>query len=207
MSRRSSRSLSVLALALAPLFAVTVPTAGAIAEEHDGGQGGPSTAGALVLAQDPGQHGDLRLTLTARVDAAAEPSASVLLRVDGVRILEYQVHRVAVGDTGCGGHEEVAPAEHEGVRSVVRGVAVLGGDAFGLDEGSPVQVWIDLRDRGDTHYEDAARVRIRPAPHGGESVVADEGEECGGGDHGWAYDSHWQPIMQVRSLIRPGFAP
>lgn len=199
--------------AIATAIVMTAASPSAIADEHDGGPGGPSTPGVTVFAQDPGTRGDLRITLTGRTDAAGEPSASLVLRVEGVRVVDYDVHRIAVGDTACGGHEEggITTAEHEGVRAVVRGVGVLGAAALGLPAGSAVQVWIDLKDRGAELYGDEARVRIRPAPHGGEEITPpsalEEDESCSGSGNGWSFDSSWQAIQQVRTHVLPGAAP
>lgn len=221
----SARLIPVVSLvALSAALALAVPATEAA--DGDGLRGGPSTPNANVVAVHTGaspfwfvstdpEHPDrpaaeLRLTLNARTDRAAVPSAQLLLEADGLEVLGFEVHRVAVGDTECGGTEEVAPAEdghEEGVRAVVRGVGVLASDGDGLAAGEPVQVWVDLDDRGEKAFGDRGRVRIRPAPHQDEAVVGagehEDGDSCsGGGEGGWTYDTRWMPMQQVIALAR-----
>lgn len=221
-SARLIPAVSLIAVSAALTF--TAPAT--VAADGDGTRGGPSTPSTNVVAVHTGaspswfvstdpEHPDrpaaeLRLTLTARTDGAAVPSARLLLQADGLAVLGFEVHRVAVGDTECGGHEEVAAAEdghEEGIRAVVRGVGVLGSAGDGLTAGDPVQVWIDLDDRGEKAFADRGRVRIRPAPHQGEALVTlaehEDGDSCsGGGEGGWTYDTKWMPLQQVVALVR-----
>jgi hypothetical protein len=146
-----------------------------------------------VTAQDPGGgDGGLRLTLTAHTDAEATPHASIVARFDGHTVKLYEAHHVAVGDTGCTGHDDAVLAnDDEGVRAVVRGVAQL-------DDGSAVQVWVDLKDVGSGQYVDQARVRIRPAPvHEELAAAGEEDGGCGGGQ-GWDHDTGWRTVQQVQ---------
>lgn len=190
--RRHVIATGLGALALAGAAGATTP-----AEDR----GGPSTPDVVVTAQDPSISGDgPRITLVARTDAEAVPSASLVLRFAGMSMVGLDAHRVAVGDTGCGGHEDLAPAveEVDGDRAVVRGLAVLREGGGALPDGSVAQVWIDLKDVGSAPYADQARVRIRPAPHGEEAAAEDEDGSCGGGQGGWTRDSGWRPVQQVR---------
>ena len=200
--RRHVVTVSLGSLALLA-GAATVP---AVAAEG----GGPSTPGAVVTARDPGTSSvGWRVRLNARADAAGVPSARLALRLAGMRVVGFEAHRVAVGDTSCAGDEATATADDgggkEGVAAAVRGVGVLSQGGGLLPDGSAVQVWIDLQDVGWRPYEDQARVRLRPAPHGEEQTQAAEepGHSCGGGTKEWTYDSRWQPIQQVTTYVRP----
>jgi hypothetical protein len=210
--KQPRNSLLVVAIAIAILAATAAQPASA--DDHDGAQNGVSTPGATILAQNPGANGELRLTLTAHTDHDGVPSAALVLRVAGVRVLDYDAHRVVITDTACdGGHEAGAESasEPDGVRGLVRGTGVLATSAFGLRAGSTVQVWLDVKDRGAELYGDDARVRIRPAPHGEDestsSAEPDSAESCSDGGEGWSFDSAWIPIQQVRTHVVSASAP
>lgn len=190
-------------------FATVVLLAGvglpaSAAEDGGSGKGGPSTPGVVVLVNEPGQAGaPFRLTATAHTSADAVPTANLVLRTGGLVVRQYEAHRVAVGDDGCGGgHGEdmAATAEAEGTRALIRGVGVLAGAWEGLAAGTAVQVWIDLKDVGPGTSVDQARVRVRMSPHATEAMTLAaeaEGEGCGSGKP-WIYDSTWVVVQQVQ---------
>lgn len=116
-------------------------------------QGGLSTPGVTVTAQNPGTHGDdgMRITLTAHAEQSTVPNpdcrpqvgtlrcwGSLVLRIPdagGMSVSDFQVHQVAVGDISCGdegsgGCEDdmaALAADPPGypVKAEVNGVAVL----------------------------------------------------------------------------------
>lgn len=181
----------------------------AAAADSGSGQGGPSTPGVVVMANEPGRAGTpFRLTTTASTSADAVPSANLVLRKGDLVVTQYEAHRVAVGDDECaGGHGEdmAATVEAEGTRAVIRGVGVLVGAWAGLAAGTAVQVWIDLKDVGPGTYVDQARVRVRMSPHATEGIVPavdeGEGESCGSGKP-WIYDSQWVVVQQVQIHVK-----
>ena len=186
---------------VALLGSLGLPSA-AVAEDGGRGPGGPSTPSSLVVAVNPARpSGTLQITLAAHTSKDATPSASMVLRVDDLEVAEFDVHRVAVGDTSCSGHDGAVATDDEphGVRAVVRGVGVLTSGTASLPEGSAVQVWVDLEDGGQGPDVDRGRVRIRPAPHAGEVTVSAHDDGCAGGDGGWTVDTRWQPVLQVRT--------
>lgn len=197
--------LAVLALALVGLSGPA-----ALAQQDQDGDGGQSTPGVTVTAQNPGTSSlgsDIRLTLTAHTDKSSVPdpscrpqdatlrcTASLVLRIPdagGLSVAQFQVHRVAVGSTGCAGDDEncggeMAATGADPVQATVHGVAVLTDPGnTGLTAGSTVQVFIDLVDNGTARYADQVRVRVRPFVTGPVKP-------------GWAYDSDWQTIQQVQ---------
>jgi hypothetical protein len=194
---------------------------------------GPSTPNVSVTAYDPGTTSGLQIELAAGADAAAHPYASLSFRIAGLSLDDFTVHRVAAGDTSCGGGEDEAADSGPGTLAAVRGVGTLatGREDLGLPAGSTVQVWLDLRDAATG--VDQARVRVRPHQAGGGDMGEeescggggdegsgsceegdDEGDSCGGsgGEGGtggggmgpWLYDSDWLTIEQV--TIRFGTA-
>jgi len=139
------------------------------------------------------------MTLAARTDAEGVPAATLLIRSHGLRVRAFDVHRVAAEDT-CGEHEGVlATAQPDtGGRALVRGLGVVDKGSTAFTPGSQVQVFVDLKDLGAAPYSDQGRVRVRPAPHGGDlDLVAESDDGCSGGS-GWTHDTGWQPMLLVR---------
>lgn len=154
--------------------------------------GGLSTPAATVIVENPGTYSgasDLRIGLTASSEQSAVPnpscraedhtlrcSGSLMLIVPergGMTVTSFQVHRVAVGNTSCGGDEgdscddsEAQPAATEPVSSQAvraqvngRGVLSVPGDT-GFAAGTAVQVKMALIDNGSAQYEDVADVQV-----------------------------------------------
>ena len=178
-------------------------------------QEGASTPGATVTAVNPGRSelgSDLKLGLWAQAEdsTVADPSCrpkdatiqcwgSLLLRVPefgGMTVTLVEVHRVAVGDIGCGGcggHEGDDGCDDGGcggegemavavstfpTQAQVNGLGVLirPGDS-GLVEGTKVQFKITLWDNGPGLYSDGARVIVNEFVHGSEKpLIYDSGE-------------------------------
>ncbi len=152
--------------------------------------GGQSTPGVTVTAQNPGAAGEpsgLRLTLTAhsQVSAVADPSCrpqdaniqcwgDLVLRIPeagGLTLSGLQVHRIAVGDTACGGDEggdscgdmtaALTPDGSYPVNAQVNGLSVItdpGSTSY--PAGTQVQVKIALTDNGGAQYADMASVQV-----------------------------------------------
>lgn len=163
-------------------------------------QGGQSTPGVTVTAQNPGTYGDgLRITLTAHAEQSTVQNpdcrpqsatitcwGSLVLRIPdagGMSVSGFQVHRVAVGDTGCGDEESggceggdmaAMAAEPPGypVEAQVNGVAVLtdpgtltyppGTPQAGqpVAPGTTVQLKMTLTDNGTAQYRDQVDVQV-----------------------------------------------
>ena len=172
---------------------------------------GVSTPGATVIVENPGTYSgasDLRIGLTASSARSILGNAtcgsggqglpcsgSLMLTVPargGMTVTSFQIHRVAVGNTGCGkdscddsgGGQEVAqPAATEplgpgAVRAQVNGVGVLSvpGDT-GLAVGTKVQVHIALIDNGPTMYEDVADVQVNLYIEGSMPLIYESGPQ------------------------------
>lgn len=166
--------------------------------------GGESTPGVTVTAQNPGtssRGADVRLTLTAHSQASNEANPScrpqdasircwgdLILRIPeagGLTLTGLQVHRVAVGDTACGGDEggscgDMTSALKPGsypVDAQVNGLSVLTspGDS-GLPAGTEVQVKIALTDNGPAPYTDTVDVQVNESVSGStKPLVYDTG--------------------------------
>lgn len=174
---------------------------GAIAQAEEGCEGGggpePSTAG---LAVHVTATSGLRMTAVARVDPAGNPSA-VLVLFDpngladgGLRVHDFTAHRVALLSDHDTEHVVGNGENDEGIRATVRGAGLL-------DDGSEVQVWIDVVDRGPKANTDRARIRIRPLPDHDSGEVGDhEDGGCGGGGSGsdGSWDYPWMTVRQVQ---------
>jgi hypothetical protein len=167
----------------------------------DCGSGGPgaSTPGLQVHVTQASS--GLKLTAVARVDADGRPDATLVifdprgLPDGGVRIDGFEVHRVALLSDHHSDHLAGGDQHGDGLRATVRG-------AGHLDDGTVVQVWIDVEDNGTRANIDRARVRIRPltAPHTGEDPEHDDGcRGGGGGSAGWDYP--WMTVRQVQVSI------
>jgi hypothetical protein len=164
-------------------------------------QDGASTPGAIVTATNPGtsaRGSDLTLNLTASSErvTVADPSCrpqdltircrgSLYLRIperDGMTVTRFEVHRVAVGDIGCGDDEGGGCGDEGGgcedgdgceeasvatpittfpVQAQVNGVATLTkpGDT-GLAVGTQVQVKITLTDNGKAKFGDLVEIQV-----------------------------------------------
>jgi hypothetical protein len=183
---------------------VLVPTMGAQADEGCGGGHASSTPGLRVQVTQASK--GLRLTSVAHVDAGGTPRASLVLfdrrglADGGTRIHEFQVHRVALLSDHHTDALSGDDVHEEGVRATVRGAGVL-------DDGTAVQVWIDVEDRGPGTNVDRARVRIRPLHADHDSHDSDhEDGGCGGeggGAGGGAWDYRWMTVTQARVSMRP----
>lgn len=188
--------------AIGSLFILSVPPVSA--------QGGLSTPGATVTAQNPGtsaQGSDVRITLVAHSQRSAigSPSCrpadltlrcwgSLVLRIPGAggfSVKDFQVHRVVVGNTNCGescGGDEVETsslgAMDELGAAQVNGLAVVTDPgSTGLQNGAQVQVKIALMDNGTAQYADQFDVTVS--------------EFVNGPDKPLVYDTGWQTIQQV----------
>lgn len=153
--------------------------------------GGLSTPGVTVVAVNPGTRvgaNDLAFALTAHSALApiTDPAScrpqdrslrcwgSLTLRVPdlgGLKISEFEVHRVVVGDTSCadeGGEDEGcgdraidATTTGQAVEAQVNGVAVVTDPgSSGYPAGTPVQVKVALIDNGPALYGDQAEVVV-----------------------------------------------
>lgn len=177
--RRLGATLAVLALALA--FAAPASAAG-----------GESTPGVTVTAQNPGTSrlgSDVTLALTAHTeestvtdpscrpeDTTLECSGSLTLRIPeygDLAVGNFEVHRVAVGDIGCGdegddggcgGHEAQAVVLAEPtppVQAQVNGVGfVKWSGNTGLPVGTKLQLKFTLTDNGPARYGDQVVVQV-----------------------------------------------
>lgn len=180
---------------LLALLAV-VPLALAFAPPASGAHG-ESSPGVTVTAVNPGTSSagsDLKITLTAHSekngvenpscrpqDATLDCWGSLVLRIPksgGLTVSGLEVHRMAVGETGCGdeggcGHENpattAAGATAEPVEVQVNGVGVLTrpGDT-GAEPGTKVQLKITLTDHGTARYTDRLDVEINRFEPGSE---------------------------------------
>jgi hypothetical protein len=170
--------------------------------------GGATTPGVTVSAQNPGEAGalsSLRLTLTAHSEASAleSPSCrpqdanlrcwgSLVLRIPdfgGLALSGLEVHRVAVGDTSCGGEEddgdcggEMAIPAEQGVYPIeaqVNGLSTITDPgASGLPAGTQVQVKITLSDNGTAQYQDTVDVQVNQFVAGPvKPLVYDTGQQ------------------------------
>jgi hypothetical protein len=170
---------------LAAALLVAAPTAPATAAH------GTSTSGTIVTAVNPAaalRQGDAHVVLTAHAekgaldDASCRPQDSTLdcwgslvLRIPdagGLSVSDFEVHRVAVGDVGCGdegddgcdGHETATSSmigDLTPVQAVVNGVAVLRDPgSTGEPRGSAVQLKIHLTDNGEALYADQIDVQV-----------------------------------------------
>lgn len=186
------------ALALAATFA---PAAA--------GQGGASVPGAVVTAVNPGTSGhggDFFLSLTAHSaksstsapscrpqDATLRCFGSMVLRIaipevgGEVTFSGLVVHRVAVGDTSCGGCEgdeatEVAaspavPTQDESDEAAVNGLSTVTQGTSQLPTGTTVQVKMLLVDNGSAPYSGEADVAINEFTAGSSKPeIVDTGE-------------------------------
>lgn len=154
------------------------------------GQGGTSTPGVVVTATNPGtsgSHSSTVLSLTAHSGRSTVPDpscrpqdltlgcwASLVLRVPdegGFSVTGFQVHRVAIGDIGCGDDGGGGCSDVEAVSSVadpdpppqvqVNGVAfVADPGTVSVGTGTEVQLKMTLTDYGTAHYEDQIDVVV-----------------------------------------------
>lgn len=154
--------------------------------------GGLSTPGVTVIVENPGTYSggsDLLIGLTASSEQRAVPNAScrpadhtlrcsgslmlVVPERGGMTVTSFEVHRVAVGNTSCGGEEEdsctgskahataTETVSSQAVRAQVNGHGVLSvpGDT-GFAAGTAVQVKMAFVDNGSAQYEDVADVQV-----------------------------------------------
>lgn len=159
--------------------------------------GGQSTPGVTVTAQNPGTSGsgsDVRLTLTAHSEAssATNPSCrpqdanidcwgNLVLRIPeagGLTLKGLQVHRVAVGDTTCGGEDESGCGDEMAaalrsqtgypVTAQVNGLSTITdpGNAIcpvtntACPVGTQVQVLMTLTNNGPQQYRDTVTIDV-----------------------------------------------
>ena len=161
--------------------------------------GGQSTPGVTVTAQNPGTSSagsDLRITLTAHSEAStvADPSCrpqdanircwgSLVLRIPdagGLTLQGLEIHRVAVGNTSCGGDEDeggcggdmtaaALPADSAPVQAQVNGLSTITSNpgnelcpATGTvcPVGTKVQVLMTLTDNGPAPYGDTITIDV-----------------------------------------------
>jgi hypothetical protein len=152
--------------------------------------GGLSTPGVTVIAVNPGTAPDgssIKLTLTAHTENSTVPDpscrpqdmtlecwGSLVLRVPaegGLSVSDFEVHRVAVGDTSCGDDEggdscggdmaSAAVATSSTTRVQVNGVGVLTDPGnLPYPAGTKVQLKISLTDYGRVQYRDEVDVQI-----------------------------------------------
>jgi hypothetical protein len=193
MRRRSRWQVGCLVAAVALVLSLTP---GASAQE------GGSTPGAVVTAVNGGRSPlgtDLRLSLTAQAEPSTvtDPSCrpqdlnlrcwgSLYLRIPDLGAMtmkRFEVHRVAVGDIGCGGcgdHEGTMSAVVSAfpVQAQVNGLAVVTKPgSSGLAKGDEVQVKITLWDNGTARYDDAAQVVVNKfVPGSIKPPIFDSGE-------------------------------
>jgi hypothetical protein len=152
---------------------------------------GDSTPGVTVTATNPSGSrvgSDMRLGLTAHTEpsTALDPSCrpqdmtlecwgSLVLWLPSygnLRVGDFEVHRVAVGDITCGdmggddgcGDNAVtaaAPGMGEPVRAQVNGVGLVKwSGSTGLAVGTKVQVKVTLTDNGTANYVDQVIVQV-----------------------------------------------
>lgn len=176
--RRLGATLAVLALALA--FAAPASAAG-----------GESTPGVTVTAQNPGTSrlgSDMTLALTAHTeestvinpscrpeDVTLECWGSLTLRIPeygDLAVGNFEVHRVAVGDIGCGDEGDEAGCGGHGadaalaaptlpVQAQVNGVGfVKWSGNTGLPVGTKLQLKFTLTDNGPARYGDQVVVQV-----------------------------------------------
>lgn len=169
--------------------------------------GGQSTPGITVTAQNPGtsaRGSDLRITLTAHSEASSEANPScrpqdasiqcwgnLVLRIPAfgdLTLSGLQVHRVAVGDTSCGGDEggscgdmtaALKPGGPYPVVAEVNGLSVMTnpGDSH-LPAGTQVQVKIALTDNGTAQYADTVDVQVNQfGPGSSKPPIYDTGTQ------------------------------
>jgi hypothetical protein len=185
----SPRARLIALLSVVPLALAFAPPAS--------GADGESTPGVTVTAVNPGTSpagSDLKITLTAHSeksvvenpscrpqDATLDCWGSLVLRIPksgGLTVSGLEVHRVALGETGCGDeggcdHEDLATtaagATTEPVEAQVNGVGVLTrpGDT-GAEPGTKVQLKIALTDNGTAPYADQIDVQINSFVPGSE---------------------------------------
>lgn len=176
-----------------------IPGVAAEAEGGCGGGGGPgpSTPG-LKVHVTQATSASVNMTAVGRVDDRGDPVAKLVLfdrqgLVDGgLRIHDFEAHRIAL----MSDHETdnlVGDEDHTGLRATIRGAGLL-------DDGTEVQVWIDVEDNGPRANTDRARVRIRPLTHHSTAEtgsVHDDGD-CGGGGGNGQWDYAWMTVRQVQ---------
>lgn len=202
----------VALLGVLPLLVASAPVAQAAGE---------STPAVTVTAVNPtnAKHGsDIDLMLTAHTESSssADPSCrpqdmtlecwgSLVLRLPRYGDLAlggFEVHRVAVGDISCGGHDggeddgcdghettmttaQTAGAVDEPVRAQVNGVArVKWPGSTGLPVGTQLQVQFTFTDNGSRQF--------------GDQVVFDVNEFVDGPDKPLLYRSGVEMIKQVQ---------
>jgi hypothetical protein len=170
-------ALAAAALVAGPFAGLAAPATAA----------GGSTPGVTVTATNPSETqlgSDMKLALTAHSEPSTvtDPSCrpedttlqcwgSLVLRLPkfgDVSVGEFQVHRVAVGDTtcgdmggGCGDEAQPALASSEPVDVQVNGVAfVKWSGNSGLAVGTKVQLKFTLTDNGRAPYADQVVVQM-----------------------------------------------
>ena len=151
---------------------------------------GESSAGVIVKATNPATSqlgSDLDLSLTAHTaaspvedpscrpqDANIECWGSLLLRIPkfgDLSVGRFEVHRVAVGDIGCGDEGDdgcgddaatLAPTTTLPVLAQVNGIAFVKWPGnTGLPVGTKLQVKLTLTDNGTVPYGDQVIVEVR----------------------------------------------
>lgn len=173
------------------------------------GQAGRTVPGAVVTAVNPGtsgQGGDFFLSLTAHSakSSATAPSCrpqdttlrcfgSLELRIaipemgGDVTLAGLEVHRVAVGDTSCGGCEgdetteaavgPAGPTRDESDEAAVNGLSTVTRGTPELPTGTTVQVRIVLVENGRAPYSGEAGITVAELGEGSNGPeIADTGE-------------------------------
>ncbi len=171
--------------------------------ESGADQGGRSTPGFVVTAQNPGTSSaasSIRLSLMARIEPStvANPSCrpkdlnlqcsgtlSLLIPgAGGFAVNNLELHRLAVGDTGCGGDcgdAEAAttpPASPQAVRAQVNGLAtVTSPGTLDIAVGAQVQLHMTLTDNGTAPYVDQIDIVINRYTEPSKPLLYDTGPQ------------------------------
>lgn len=193
--RKLVRRVWLVAL-LGVLPMVMAPTAPA-------GAAGESTPAVTVKAMNPASSklgSDLELMLTAHTEPSTLPNpscrpqdmtlecwGSLVLRIPqygDLAVGGFEVHRVAIGDISCGGHdggEDDGCGDHETVmalvtgepvRAQVNGVArVMWPGNTGLSVGTKVQVQFTFTDNGARQYGDQVTFEVREFVEGADKPL------------------------------------
>lgn len=184
--------------------------------DHSGGGGNSTPGGSVMALNPPGRPGagiHMMLNAHSQWSTVESPSCrpqdanircwgTLLLEIPGaggLSVRDFEVHRVAVGDTGCdgcGSHDDghdVSPTATVGVsqpvQAMVNGVAVLRDPGIlDVPAGTTVQLKIRLTDNGDAVHADQVQIQINELAHG------DDRPEL--------YRTEPQTIQQVRIHLR-----
>ena len=197
ITRLAAQAVVTMVISVLGIFSAGQLPAWGAEEGEGGGNGGASTPGLIVTAQNPGgksRPSDLRITMTAHSEAStvADPSCrpqdatiacwgSLVLRipaVGGMELTGLQVHRIAIvtGDGHGGGgdeHEAVMASVTSPLRAQVNGIStVVESGSSGLAVGTEVQVKMTLVDWNTDQYTDTISISVStPLGHGGWQQV------------------------------------